>query len=181
MDNTTCLRKAVPVSKLRPGIDHGHPEPDRVRQASQRDGDVRAAEDEQLRGAWEGLEEHTVLANRLLTFEQPRHVRIDSRQQHPGARRLAHVGLEHHGFLYLQRVHQVTMHLRKWLDQNVDFAAAAEADPPGEGVADAVVKEAGRLSAEDPLRPPESPALPASAADRRRAPSRPAGGPPLAP
>src|SRR5690242_17936184 len=62
--------------------------------------------------------------------------------------------------------HEIAMHLTKWLNQHIDFAAAAEADRPGQVVADPVVKEAGRLSLKDRLGLLEDLALQTSAADR---------------
>src|SRR5207302_104795 len=119
----------------------GNPVPDCARQASQRNGDVRAAEDEELRGSRKRLQEGTVPAYRVLPVEEVGDARVRRRQQCTRARRLTDVRLQDDRMLGLQGGHEVAMRLREWLDEHVDFATTAQADRPGEVVADAVVKE----------------------------------------
>src|SRR5205807_10224735 len=77
-----------------------------------------------------------------------------------------------------QRGHEIAMHRTEGLDEHIDLAAAAQADRPGEVVAHAVVKEAGRFPAEDRLRLFENLAFETAAADRSCDLPRPADGHP---
>src|ERR1700737_3201951 len=67
--------------------------------------------------------------------------------------------------LGLQGGHEVAMHLGEWLDEDIDFTPAAQADGPGKVVADAVVKQASGLSLQDRLRLLEDLPLETPAAD----------------
>ena len=127
---------------------------------------MRAAEDEELRRARERFQEGAVLADRVLPVEKVGNGRIGRRQELARARALTDVRLQHHRVLGRQRGHEIPMHRTKGLDEDIDFAATAEANRPGEVVADPVVKEAGRLSVEDRLRLLEDLALETSPADR---------------
>ena len=166
VDHLAGLWESLAVGEFRPRIDHRDAETEGVGEAGQRDRDMGSSEDEELRRSREGLEKNAIATNWILLLEQLGRSGIGGREQLTGAGPGADIGLQHHRSLGFQGADQLAMDVGERLDQNVHLAAAAQADRPGEVIAHAVVKQAGRLAFEDGLRLLENLPFETPAADR---------------